>query len=449
MKTTSNSRTTRLLNTRILTWPIGVIHPGCTALLTKVVMSLAVVLLLMSLSPLVVHAQTLYYVRAGAAGSNNGADWNNAYTSLPSTLVRGATYYVADGNYSRYTFTTPMSGSAWITIKKATESDHGTSTGWQTTYGDGQAVFGPLSVNSSSTGYIEIDGQFKYGFKVDFDEGQTGFEFNSGAQNIHLKYIDFDGVATSGNYNYSASTKAIYVHSSGSVTTDGFLLSNCALHGGETLIQWEKGNNAIIEYCDFYDNRSTASNWHSNIMYITGTSTNVIFRYNKIHNYNVEGLFVTGYGGSNSGNWYIYGNVFYDGVDVARGLELRQDYSYGAFYFYNNTCINLPVGCVNILGSTTGSQGRNNIGYNAGFNWGRMSNSNNSSVPSSIFVNYSAKNFDLASPTEAGYSLPSPYNVDPNGKIRGADGVWDMGAYEYGPGGTNMPSPPKNLKIMQ
>ena len=38
-----------------------------------------------------------HYVRAGATGLNNGSDWNNAWTSLPATLVRGDTYYIADG----------------------------------------------------------------------------------------------------------------------------------------------------------------------------------------------------------------------------------------------------------------------------------------------------------------------------------------------------------------
>src|SRR5687768_17254029 len=44
------------------------------------------------------------YVRQGATGSGNGSDWTNAYTSLPASLVRGDTYYVADGTYAGYTF---------------------------------------------------------------------------------------------------------------------------------------------------------------------------------------------------------------------------------------------------------------------------------------------------------------------------------------------------------
>ena len=39
------------------------------------------------------------YVREAAAGANDGTDWTNAYTTLPASLTRGDTYYVADGAY--------------------------------------------------------------------------------------------------------------------------------------------------------------------------------------------------------------------------------------------------------------------------------------------------------------------------------------------------------------
>src|SRR5262245_7797716 len=78
------------------------------------------------------------YVRAGAAGANTGADWTNAYSVLPATLVRGDVYYLADGSYPGYIFDDASSGTTLITIKKATVNDHGTDTGWLASYGDGQ-----------------------------------------------------------------------------------------------------------------------------------------------------------------------------------------------------------------------------------------------------------------------------------------------------------------------
>ena len=43
-----------------------------------------------------------------------------------------------------------------------------------------------------------------------------------------------------------------------------------------------------------------------------------------------------------------------------------------------------------------------------------------------------------SSPINAGTNLGSPFNVDMDGNIRGTDGAWDIGAYEY-VSGTNLP----------
>ena len=59
-----------------------------------------------------------HYILDGASG--NGSSWSNAWDSLPSTLVRGDTYYIADGSYGSYTFNDAQSGSTLIYIKKAT-----------------------------------------------------------------------------------------------------------------------------------------------------------------------------------------------------------------------------------------------------------------------------------------------------------------------------------------
>src|SRR6059036_1896844 len=81
-----------------------------------------------------------HYVRSGATGTGTGADWTNAFTALPATLVRGDTYYIAAGTYSGYTFNTPVSGTTLITVKAATIADHGTSVGWSDAFA-GQALF--------------------------------------------------------------------------------------------------------------------------------------------------------------------------------------------------------------------------------------------------------------------------------------------------------------------
>jgi hypothetical protein len=55
-------------------------------------------------------------------------------------------------------------------------------------------------------------------------------------------------------------------------------------------------------------------------------------------------------------------------------------------------------------------------------------------------VNVSGGDFHLTAPL-AGIALASTFNLDLDGNIRGANGVWDRGAYEVGGG----PRPPTGL----
>src|SRR5689334_14196824 len=96
---------------------------------------LLIVLLMPSVAPAANH-----YVLSSAKGSGDGSDWVNACTSFTgscavSSLVRGDTYYVGTGSYSVATFNRATSGTSLITILGATASDHGTSTGWDSSFG--------------------------------------------------------------------------------------------------------------------------------------------------------------------------------------------------------------------------------------------------------------------------------------------------------------------------
>src|ERR1035441_128305 len=99
-----------------------------------------------------------HVVTAAGGGSKTGADWNNAYAGLPATLVRGDTYYLADGSYGSYSLNTATSGTTQITIKKAIASDNCTSTGWNVaTMGSAQATF--TQIANSGGGYYTVNGQ--------------------------------------------------------------------------------------------------------------------------------------------------------------------------------------------------------------------------------------------------------------------------------------------------
>ena len=115
----------------------------------KITFGVSIIILLNLLSMNIFAAE--YYIRAGASGSNNGNDWTNAYTSLPSTYTRGDTYYIASGTYNgNWVIDSAESGSTWTYIRKATGAGHGTGTGWNDSYATGPAVInGSLAINNS------------------------------------------------------------------------------------------------------------------------------------------------------------------------------------------------------------------------------------------------------------------------------------------------------------
>jgi hypothetical protein len=106
-----------------------------------------------------------------ATGNGSGSDWNNRMNKLPATLVRGDTYYLMDGSYGQYNFTT--SGTSVITVKKAQSYDYGRasdgcpndiSAGWNaSTMGASQAVFTFIGNNQlNGISYITIDGNGRW-----------------------------------------------------------------------------------------------------------------------------------------------------------------------------------------------------------------------------------------------------------------------------------------------
>lgn len=364
-----------------------------------------------------------------------------------SSLVRGDTYYVADGSYAARTWNRAVSGASLIIIKKATAGDHGTDAGWSTTFGDGQATF--VGANTVTTGFWEFDGVagdhasgVPYGFRFDFSEGQTAMLINTSSSTVTMRYIDFDGITTTGNYVYRSGTKGLEVWSGNNWT-----VSHCSFHGGESLIQ-AGGNGVLVEYSYFYNARSTAPAYHGNVYFNSGSS-NGTFRFNRAWDYNDEGLFFTGWSGGPT-DWKVYGNVFSGtGSEVyPRGIEIRQGYNYRNIEIYNNTFVNLNVGGILNRASETGNSctgcvARNNLSYNAGNTLTGMTATSNTADSTNRFVNLGARDFRLTAPL-AGESLGVAFDRDLAGYVRGSDGTWDRGAHEFG-GSGSAPEPPRNL----
>jgi len=427
-------------------------------------------------------SQNYHYVRAGATGNNDGTDWTNAWTELPATLIRGDTYYIADSTYSEYTFDDAEDDSTYIYIKKATESAHGTDTGWDSSYGDGQAIF-TEQINFLN-GYYIWDGvtgsgsdTTSYGFKVTWDGDTTVEHYLVGMPGMgygtsQVDHITFshtslacpgeaasNGGALANMSIYSAPRNAGYA-------AEQITISNNYLAFGSSNMLIRFWRNCIIEGNYFDANWSSSQNHGQAIS--SGTDSTVILRNNTFKD---PLVFILGGHNQENYNWNIYNNLVIGG-DLTAGFGLAESYRTDAFRncdMYHNTFIGVDFGgrgalFVGTLSDTTNATSRayNNLFYNCIHP--RLDNADATGDPAIYhdyniyynctgnfypdsndvvttgdpFIDSANDDFRLKQATAAGVPLSSPYNVDILGNVRGADGFWDRGAYEYTAGGFNV-----------
>jgi hypothetical protein len=430
---------------------------------------LSITLVLLCMATGIAHAAN-WYVRPDATGRNDGSDWANAYTSLPSSLVRGDTYYLADGNYGSRVFADPNNGSAVITIKKATNADHGIDVGWSSGYGDGQAVFRSWQIH---TDYYTFEGQRRnvdwhtgatsqYGIKVAGDRpvrldngGGVGGDF------LTFRHVDIQG----GGRDTGSGDDVIY----GLTGNSNITFQNCALRDSDRTIFLMRGNwrNLLVDRTYMARNTSTPA-IHGELLSMT-ESTDVVWSNNVMED--IEGTgFIVGINGGVAQNWRIFGNVAIHTAAYRAGTGRRGGNNNGvagfvfiandasnnntgnSIHVYNNTIVDIQgtwSGVVIQKGS--GNEVRNNIWYNSVrtnnsisgtfshnlyVNTVQDGDGTSSKVVCSgacdIFVSPASKDYRLKAPTVAGQALSAPMNVDVNNVVRGADGIWDRGAFEFG-----------------
>lgn len=479
MKTSKTPGISRFFGSRTTICPGALEDTDRSGRLSKIV-TLGLFLASVLFVPL--SAQALnYHVRVGATGNNNGADWTNAYAALPTTLLRDSVYYIADGTYSGRTFSTATSGTALITIKKATVADHGTSTGWSNTYGDGQAVFNGMFDFTSS--YWVIDGQTGggagswntgFGFKI-VEIGDPSaiirIAYSGTANNITIRHVDLQGKGSVSNQGGYYSNDGIAIYNSASKTT----LSYAWLHGiGRCPVFIIGSQNTIFEHL-YVSSYFGSSNTHSELMSSgQGTMGDVTWRYSLITDIQSTGGLMWDNNTNPSAHLYVYGNVFYKPAaanwgqanGVIGGWTGGNGEQFRNVWVLNNTFINVDQQTLSTFPNVySGNIASNNIFYNSqspdfskfgthNYNHfinagGTHSEANATSDASGgdPFVDYVNLDFRLKTPTTAGTSYPTPYNLDPASTTRGSDGAWDRGAFEFGNNSIATLIPPTNVRI--
>lgn len=432
------------------------------------------IILLMAGSHAILAQGTIYYIRDGGTASTTGTgacvstgsgDWNtaNACDDLPATLVRGATYYFADGTYATSkNLTTASSGTNRITLIKATESDHGTNTGWQTTYGDGYWTENTTPVNGGGAtignvqiqnNYWTIDGNTnivgRYGFSVNAATFSTGASFwvrrISGVAPSNMIFADITMDHSSAFCVDDGSCNFAYRFEASSVTATNMEIWNTQQ---DAVTVKDCGGGCILEYL-YIHGRLGGLGVHGDAIYISEEDNGTgIIRYSRI-NWSGQQMW---FGGSSSapahGCWTAHGNIFYGGETSGQAIKSQSSggYPIDCLYLYNNTIANMGTASISISGAVAAGESRNNIFYdvpNPGFfgrphdyNWFKTGMSTqseaNAQTGSDPFVNEPGNNYHLTAATNAGdTTIGAAYNTDMDGCSRGADSVWDRGAMEY------------------
>lgn len=413
----------------------------CASTQAGIFVILQLLLLMLCLGAGRAEAASVYCVRPGATGANTGADWTNAYSSLPATLVRGATYYLADGSYGSYTFDDAESGSSLITIKKATAADHGVDTGWQSSYGDGQAAWTRVVF---ARDYYVFDGNSTSGYGMSMTPSTEEGIYIHAASSVD--YITIKSVTINMN-GADANTRGIQAWVATNIT-----VSNVESHGSENdCFCMERMENSLIEkfYCH---ERRMGSGIHGDAFEIHSCS-NITIR-NSRFNWDGQQIFFGADTLGANGRWDIYGNLFYGGSSSGQGICRNSNGTGGPVYIYNNTFYGLNTTIIE--GGMNYASVKNNIFIagndktvgvpNMDYNYYSSDMSGYSDAHAQVggnpFVNASAGNFKLVSATNPGLStIGATYNTDPENILRGADGVWDRGAFEYNPAAVPVPTP--------
>jgi len=413
-----------------------------------------------------------HYVRSSAAGSSTGEDWTNACTDFTGacavgSLVRGDTYYVATGVYAGgRTFTVPAVGAAAIVIQGATAADHGTSTGWQASFGVdvSQAHFGNGLVFNSS--YWVFDGAvgsgataMAYGFTLDkpscannYTAIDIGATVNITITNVTIAHVAF--LACSQDIG----KQAIYQYTQTN-SWNSSSVSHCLFDGWDNAVTFEgqgvTNTDHTFEY-NYLQHASSSSAHHGEQIDVDGQSvTNLTVRYNIF----ADCLGTACVAANNSP---ILGGAFYGNIvgnaNTGNGIFGTGSPTYMKnVVVYNNTFHNsqtqwwfsacsdsTSVACTNATGNIAmnnliwqmpGSYGGGvgTIDYNAYFQTtDQLKPEAHGQVSSATpFLNPLKGDFHLLAPTNNGLALPAPYDRDMFGAVRGADGVWDRGAIEF------------------
>jgi hypothetical protein len=407
-----------------------------------------------------------YHVRpdGGSYGKGDGSDWNNAlsgFSNIPwSKAGPGTTIYIAGGDY-RQSLNIQASGnsSSYLRIRRATADDRGSSTGWQSSFDSQVRFLNGTQIRIASRSWVEVEGKTESGFYV-LSVANVGPHFGYWLQGV--KNVILSGFGATGQAN-GDDFRGVTVRDASNVTVRNGRIQ----HMPNDAVQLLGVYNSVFEHLSIGPRISSKTGKHADGFEVWETGNNVLR--NSVFDWSGD-MLIFGIMTSPSGRWDIYGNQFTGKSSAHHGTAYKTqstDAPIGPLYFYNNSFYRIHL-CFRGLSQTTLIL-RNNVFHdvsNLGFGSGndqnynffsgvgpQVSGSNNVLNGGDPFRDAAKFDLNLKAVTTArdnGLNVGSAYRIDPNGNIRGANGKWDIGAFEWhdaqqADGG---PQPPTGLHVV-
>ncbi len=442
-----------------------------------------------------IATQTLaadFYVRKGATGTNRGTDWVNAWNELSqinfTTLSCGDTVWIAGGTYtSALKGNKSCTAGHLLTIARvrSTDTNPAAASGWNSSY-DSQVILPYIDIPGPSA-YITINGRVPNGIQVLID-GSSGDGIDGGngvgdgvnqpIDNITFTYIEVYGppCVTNGNCTDGGVMGVNIMPYCTVANRTHLLFDHMSVHRTGEAFRGCGWDNSIVQYSLIYDTNNDGQQ-HEDILYSNPPYQNVTWRYNRIFQSPNDGIFFEY--GPGAVNFAFYGNVVYHSGGWLICFKAGSGDTYGPVFIYNNVFENdntfgdYQPAFLGFSNMASGSEVANNVFENVSPSAedpppnpnhnaytlsgasdggpGSFYYSPGSLGASTLFVNESpgnpiAADFHLTvkgvATLGAGKALPAPYNIDPDGNVRGAGGTWAIGAFQPP---SQTPAPPTNL----
>ncbi len=411
--------------------------------------------------------RTIYVRPPGASyGVSDGSSWTDALSGFPAELVRGTEYLFAagdyydgpwpDGRYFQHEFEEPESGGEYIGLSKATPDRHGTDDGWLEEFADGPSRFGPLAL---VTGYVVIDGQVglggsvdAYGFSISSRDCQNRadapitFPWNSTATHVLLRHVNIQDCGhrpdpTNGSedaiYAYDNSHSQFvlqnsYVHDAfrcllflqncADILIEGTTFARAGLHHEANTLALRNCENAAIQ-------RNVLVDAYGSMISLQGSrgvrvQGNVLRR--TLDDWNLWAAVVLS---ESCSDISVHGNTFYGLAGLNVGVRAPEGIG-SALEVFNNLWAHCRTNQIMLSGQHSHNAFYDNLRDDQSLD-DSIEEETKDVLSAEPFVDAEAGDLRLVAPTAAGQVIEEPSAIDLLGVARGADGVWDRGAYEY------------------